>query len=151
MPPSHQIPGTLGVGVSRGFPWEALVWHSSHRCINPQNNNWDQQEIHHLNMAEVSLSLGWFYPLFSTSANSPVLHSCPSFFDFLQSTSPIKITLSCIWVAIPVDWVILHWYACAADGHRVDGRTITWLLNFFGWVDYHIFLGLGLHSCRAPL
>ena len=37
-------------------------------------------------MAEGSLSLGWFYPLSSTSANSPVLHSCPSFFDFLQST-----------------------------------------------------------------
>ena len=151
MPPSHQIPGTLGVGVSRGFPWEALVWHSSHRCINPQNNNWDQQQIHYLNMAEVSLSLGWFYPLSATSANSPVLHSCPSFPDFLQSTSPIKITSSCIWVAIPVDWVILHWYACGADGQRVDGRTGTWLPKFFGWVDYHIFLGMGLRSRGAPL
>ena len=29
---------------------------------------------------------------------------------------PAKITLSCIWAAIPVDWVILHWYACGADG-----------------------------------
>ena len=44
-----------------------------------------------------------------------------------------------IWVAIPVDWVILHWYACGADG-RLVGRTITWLPKFLGWVDYHIFL-----------
>ena len=29
---------------------------------------------------------------------------------------PAKIASSCIWVAIPVDWVILHWYACDADG-----------------------------------
>ena len=25
-------------------------------------------------------------------------------------------TLSCIRVYIPVDWVILHWCACGADG-----------------------------------
>ena len=25
-------------------------------------------------------------------------------------------TSSCIWVVIPVDWVILHSYACGADG-----------------------------------
>ena len=37
---------------------------------------------------------------------------------------PVKITSSCIWVAIPVDWIILHWYACGADGRVV----------------YHIFL-----------
>ena len=29
---------------------------------------------------------------------------------------PFKITSSCIWVAIPVDLVILHWHACDADG-----------------------------------
>ena len=29
---------------------------------------------------------------------------------------PAKISSSCIWVAIPVDWVILPWYACGADG-----------------------------------
>ena len=27
---------------------------------------------------------------------------------------------------ISVNWVILHWYACGADG-RSDGRTVTWL------------------------
>ena len=36
---------------------------------------------------------------------------------------PAKITLSCIWVAIPVDWVILHWYACGADGRSL-GRSL---------------------------
>ena len=29
---------------------------------------------------------------------------------------PAKINSSCSWVAIPSDWVILHWYACGADG-----------------------------------
>ena len=57
---------------------------------------------------------------------------------------PTKITLSCIWVAIPVDWVIWHWYAWVADGRslgRAGGRcTVTWLPNFLGWVDYFIFL-----------
>ena len=57
---------------------------------------------------------------------------------------PAKITSSCIRVAIPVDWVILHWYACGADGRslgREGGRcTVTWLPNFLGWVDYFIFL-----------
>ena len=51
-----------------------------------------------------------------------------------------KITLSCIWVAIPVDWVILHWYAWVEDerslGRAVYGHVITkfyrmgWLLHF---------------------
>ena len=36
---------------------------------------------------------------------------------------PAKIISSCIWVAIPVDWVILHWYACGADG-RSGGRSV---------------------------
>ena len=36
---------------------------------------------------------------------------------------PVKITSSCIWVAIPVDLVILHWYACGADGWS-GGRSV---------------------------
>ena len=35
---------------------------------------------------------------------------------------PVKITLSYIWVAIPVDWVILHWYTCGTNG-RSGGRS----------------------------
>ena len=50
---------------------------------------------------------------------------------------PAKITSSCIWVTVPVDWGLLHWYARGADG-RVGGRTFTWLPNFLGWVDYFI-------------
>ena len=47
-----------------------------------------------------------------------------------------KITSSCIWVAIPVDWVILHWYACGADGRTVDRSVwVTWLPNFLVWED----------------
>ena len=36
---------------------------------------------------------------------------------------PAKITSSYISVAIPVDWVILHWYACGADGRSL-GRAV---------------------------
>ena len=38
-------------------------------------------------------------------------------------------TLSCISVAIPVDLIILHWYACGGDGRSlglaVYGHVIT--------------------------
>ena len=44
-----------------------------------------------------------------------------------------KITLSCIWVAIPVDWVFF--FTLVADG-RSGGRTVTWLPKFLRWVDY---------------
>ena len=35
---------------------------------------------------------------------------------------PFKKTSSCVWVAIPIDWVILRWFACGADGRTV-GRA----------------------------
>ena len=41
---------------------------------------------------------------------------------------------SCIWVAMPVDRVILKWYSCGVDGHVIT--TIC----------YHIFLGMGIYS-----
>ena len=40
---------------------------------------------------------------------------------------PAKISSSWIWVTIPVDCVILHWYACGADGQslgRAGGRAV---------------------------
>ena len=72
---------------------------------------------------------------------------------------PAKITSSCIWVAIPIDWVILHWYACGADGRSlgpigraVYGHVIT---KFSRMVDYFIFLPMVLRwrasRARAPL
>ena len=68
--------------------------------------------------------------------------------DFLPNK-----TLSCIWVAIPVDWVILHWYACGADGRSLARWlarcTVTWLPNFLGSVDYYIFLAMGLRAARG--
>ena len=27
---------------------------------------------------------------------------------------PAKVTSSCIWVTIPGEWIIFHWYACGA-------------------------------------
>ena len=46
-----------------------------------------------------------------------------------------KITPCCIWVAIPVGWVILHLYACGADGRSLGLFTGSWLPNFLRWVD----------------
>ena len=66
---------------------------------------------------------------------------------------PSKITSNCIWVAIPVGWVSLHWYACGADGRSV-GRTVTWLSKFLEWVDHQIFLPMVLrfgHCARVDL
>ena len=44
---------------------------------------------------------------------------------FFLSKSPggHAIFFSCIWVAIPVDWVILYWFACGADGRSLGVRS----------------------------
>ena len=49
---------------------------------------------------------------------------------------PAQITWSCIWVAIPVDRVILHWYAYGADEPPAN---------------YHVFSGMGLRSLALRL
>ena len=68
---------------------------------------------------------------------------------------PAKKTSSCIWVTTPVDWVILHRYACGADGRslgRAVGRcTVTWLPNFHGWVDYWRFLKILRENAETSL
>ena len=46
-----------------------------------------------------------------------LLHKTPVGMRFLA-----KITSSCIWIAMTVDFVILHWYACGADRQSV-GQT----------------------------
>ena len=38
---------------------------------------------------------------------------------------------------------ISQWFACGAD-EWVDGRTVTRLPKFLRWIDYQIFLGMGL-------
>ena len=82
---------------------------------------------------------------------------------FLSKSRPcdcfLNKTLSCIWVAIPVEWIILHRYACGADGRsggRAVGRcTVTWLPNFLGLVVFHIFYpwcsAARASRARAPL
>ena len=59
-----------------------------------------------------------------------------------------QITLSCIWVPIPVDWVILRWYACGADGRSLARSlarcTVTWLPNFSGMGRLPLSLAMGL-------
>ena len=49
-----------------------------------------------------------------------------------------KITSSCIWVAIPVDWVILHWYTCGADWRSLeqvgDHSMYSHMITKFSWM-----------------
>ena len=46
---------------------------------------------------------------------------------------PAKVTSNCIWVAIFVDWVILHWFACGAD-RRSGGRAYGHVITKFSWM-----------------
>ena len=52
---------------------------------------------------------------------------------FVAMRFPAKITLHL--VAIPVDWVILHWYACGVDG-RAYGHVITKISRMGTWLDF---------------
>ena len=69
---------------------------------------------------------------------------------FFLSKSPggHAISFRCIWVAIPVDWIIWQWYTCGADGRSGGRCTVTWLPNFLGWVVYYIFLPMVLRCAR---
>ena len=76
----------------------------------------------------------------------PLLYKTPVAMRF-----PAKITSSCIWVAIPVHWVILHWYACGADGRSV-GRAYGHMITKFsrkGWLLYFLTHGAPLRALRA--
>ena len=69
---------------------------------------------------------------------------------------PVKTTSSCIWIAIPVDCVILHWYACGADGRwggqLVYGHVITKFSRMGSLPDF-LTHGAALRAShmRAPL
>ena len=58
---------------------------------------------------------------------------------------PVKITSSCIWVTIPVNWIILHWYACSEDG-RTFGHLI---IKFSGMGRLTHFLRYEATSARV--
>ena len=64
----------------------------------------------------------------------------------------VKIISSCIWVAIPVDWVILLWYACGADersgGRSVYGHVITKFYRM-GSLPHFFTHGAPLRAVRA--
>ena len=51
--------------------------------------------------------------------------------DFAPKTS------SSICVAIPVDWVILHWYAVVRTDARAGGLVVTWLPKRLGSKENH--------------
>ena len=56
-----------------------------------------------------------------------------SFVSASQDEVPGKITSSCIWIIIPVDSVILYWYAYGADG-RTGGRSRDYQNFSDGWI-----------------
>ena len=48
------------------------------------------------------------------------------------------------WVAFGFPYLLIELFYIGIPVVRTDGRTVTWLPNFLGWVDYHISLTLGL-------
>ena len=65
---------------------------------------------------------------------------------------PVKITSSYIWVAIPVELVILHWDACGVDG-RSGGRPVySHMITKFsrmGSLPHFLTHGAPLHALRT--
>ena len=55
---------------------------------------------------------------------------------------PAKITSSCIWLP----YLLIELFYIGMPVMWTDGRTVTRLPKSLGWVDYHIFLGMGLRS-----
>ena len=56
---------------------------------------------------------------------------------------PAKITSSCIrlpYLLLSYFTLVCLWYG------RTGKRTVTWLPKFLGWVEYHIFFGMG-YAC----
>ena len=68
--------------------------------------------------------------------------------DFLPNK-----TLSCIWVVIPVDWVILYWYPCGADGRSLSRSVYGHMITKFSAMGrLPHFLSYGARAARgAPL
>ena len=48
------------------------------------------------------------------------------------------------WVAFGFPYLLIELFYIGIPVVRTDGRTVTWLPNFLGWVDYHISLAMGL-------
>ena len=58
----------------------------------------------------------------------------------ISSQNNLELHLGCHTCSLSCFTLVYLW--CG----RTDGRTVTWLPKFLEWVDYHIFLGLGLRS-----
>ena len=59
------------------------------------------------------------------------------------------------WVAFGLPYLLIELFYIGMPVVRTDGRaggrcTVTWLPNFFGWVDYHISLAMGLWRGAPP-
>ena len=57
------------------------------------------------------------------------------------------------WVAFGLPYLLIELFYIGMPVVRTDGRaggrcTVTWLPNFLGWVDYHIFLPMVLRCAR---
>ena len=70
----------------------------------------------------------------------------------ISRQNKIELHLGCHTCWVSYFTLVCLWCGLTAGG-QADGRTITWLPKFLGWVDYHILLGMGLRSRArgAPL
>ena len=83
------------------------------------------------------------FPLFVfVSIDSLVVAAPQDAGGFVAMRFPAKITSSCFWLP----YLMMELFYIGMPVVWTDRRTVTWLPKFLGWVDYHIFLGLGLRS-----
>ena len=62
-------------------------------------------------------------------------------FDSCQLTTTCMCNIRLQASKLARNWKISLWCG-RTSGRGTDGRTVTWLPNFLGWIAYHIFLVL---------
>ena len=73
------------------------------------------------------------------------LFSCLCFTRRVAMQIPTKTTFG-------LPYLLIELFFIGMPVVPTNERTVTWLPKFLGWLDYHIFLGMGLRSrARAPL
>ena len=130
------LPPTLSFSLSSSCSIFQICGHDNYSKINTLDNT-DTETI-------FAFSFRLYWLLLSLLYKTPVAMRFPA-----------KITSSCIWVVIPVDWVNLHWYTCGEDGRsggRAGGRAYGHVITKFsrmGRLLHFLTHGAPLRALRA--
>ena len=94
---------------------------------------------------EFSITRSSFFSVIHVSVH--IKNNAEKGHDFFLSTSPFGHVISLQikpWVAFGFPYLLIEVFYIGIPVVGTDGRTVTWLPNFLGWVDYHISLAIGL-------